>query len=438
MKFSPDAVASQLAERFATACCVAFSGGLDSTVLLHALSSIRTEHDISLRAIHVDHGLHPDSASWSSHCIHVASALGVDCAVLRVSVCNDGQGMEAAAREARYAALAEALGENEWLLTAQHADDQAETVLLALLRGSGPAGLAAMPISASFGRGRLLRPLLGVTRVALEEWAEAQGLMWLDDPSNQNRSIARNHLRHEVMPVLKARWPAAEHSFSRSAGLAAEADELLTVLGLLDLEALSDGPMLDAEGVAALGPVRARNLLRVWLTSRGLPHPPYDRLIEAQRQLHAARNDRAPTVRWAGAVLRRWQGRLYAGTEAERAPLGWSALWDGATPLLLPSGLGSIALEPAGHGLDVTRLQGKALEVRFRSGGERLRLHANGPHRVVKHLLAEAGIPPWERDQVPLLYCEGTLIAVGNLYLDADWVAPEGRPAYALVWFPVS
>ncbi len=438
MKFSPDAVASLLAEHASTACCVAFSGGLDSTVLLHALAALSTEQDITLRAIHVDHGLHPDSAAWSGHCIQVASRLGVECTVLRVSVNNAGQGMEAAAREARYAALAEALGENEVLLTAQHADDQAETVLLALLRGSGPAGLAGMPVRAPFGRGQLLRPLLAFTRAALEDWADTQKLVWIDDPSNQDRGIARNHLRHEVMPALKARWPAAEQSLARSASLAAEADELLTVLGLLDLEALSDGPWLDAEGVAALGSVRARNLLRAWLASKGLPHPPYERLMEAERQLRAAGDDRMPALRWPGAVLRRWQGRLYAGPEPEPVPPDWSAHWDGSKPLALPAELGTIALEPADRGLDVARISGKALEVRFRAGGERLRLHPNGPHRVVKHLLAEAGVPPWERDRIPLLCCEDTLIAVGNLYLDADWVAPEGHSANALVWFPVS
>ncbi len=218
------------------------------------------------------------------------------------------------------------------------------------------------------------------------------------------------------MPLLREHWPGVTAAFARSAGLAAEADALLHTLASLDHDALADGDELDAEGVTALGPVRARNLLRYWIERRGLPIPPFERLVEAERQLREAEADRVPEIEWPGAVLRRWHGRLFAGEP------------DAGTPR------GTLDLVPGGGGLSAARLQGVATEVRFRQGGERIRLQPLGPHRQVKHLLAEAGVPPWQRDRVPLLFADGELIAVGDLFIDADWRAGEGEEALTVVW----
>lgn len=397
--------------------CIAFSGGLDSTALLYLTAALRKERRAKLRAVHVDHGIHPDSADWAAHCTAVCARAGVPCTVVAVDLPGDGgHGLEAAARDARYAAFAGGLGTGELLLTAHHADDQAETVLLALLRGSGPAGLAAMPELAVLGDGLLGRPLLAVPRDALESWSRAEGLEWLDDPSNADRGRARNRLRHDVMPVLRAHWPGVAGAFARSASLAAEADALLHTLAGLDHEALADGDELDAEGVTALGPVRARNLLRFWIERRGLPTPPFERLVEAERQLREADDDRVPAIAWPGAVLRRWQGRLHAGPpDTDARP-------------------GTLELVPATDGLATARLEGLETTVRFRQGGERIRLQPLGPHRLVKHLLAESGIPPWQRDRLPLLYAGDDLVAVGDLYIDADWRAGEGEDALQVVW----
>ena len=412
MTFSPDAVGAALDRYPGRRCCVAYSGGLDSTVLLHALAALRDERILELRAVHVDHGLHPDSPSWAEHCIREAAALSVPCVVVRVAVDRDaGLGPEAAARDARYAALAAEVGAGEAVLTAQHADDQAETVLLALLRGSGPAGLAAMPEAAPFGPGLLLRPLLGFTRAELAAWAGERGLRWVDDPSNEHLGFARNYLRAAVAPALRAQWPSFARSFARSAHHAADAAALLDVLADADLAAARVGDALDAAAVNALPDARARNLVRHWIAARGLPPPPYERLVEALRQLRGAAPDRVPAVDWPGAVLRRWHGHLFVDAPMDGEPgVDWR-------------------LEPADAGLSAARLGAAALDVRFRAGGERLRVRAGGPRRALKDLLTEAGVPPWRRAHLPLLFADDTLVAAGNLCIDADWVAAEGEPA---------
>jgi tRNA(Ile)-lysidine synthase len=420
----PRLVADAIGRHPAAPVCVAFSGGLDSTVLLHVLTKLDDRRP--LRAIHVEHGLHPDSGEWAKQAQATAGDMGVPCAVLQVAVVDSGQGREAAARDARYRALAGALAEGELLATAHHADDQAETVLLALMRGSGPAGLAAMPAEAPFAGGQLLRPLLAATRQELAAWAADHGLAWTDDPSNADTTLARNHLRHQVVPALQAYWPEAVSVLARSARWAAEADELLRGLAWRDIDALTDGRTLDAEGVVALGEVRARNLLRIWIEGLGLRLPPYLRLVEAVRQLEGAADDRVPEISWPGAQLRRWNGRLYASRELPSPPGAWSVAWDGVGSLDLPAGLGSLSLVEVAHGVDPARLEGRSVTVSFRHGGERLRLHSGGPHRQLKHLLAEAGVPPWLRDRIPLLLVDGALVAVGDLFVDADWAASPG------------
>ena len=412
MTFSPDAVGAELDRFPGRRYCVAYSGGLDSTVLLYALAALRDERVLELRAVHIDHGLHPESARWAEHCIREAAALSVPCTVARVAVDRaTGLGLEAAARDARYAALGAEVGAGEAVLTAQHADDQAETVLLALLRGSGPAGLAAMPAAAPLGPGLLLRPLLDFTRAELAAWARDRGLRWLEDPSNEHTGFARNYLRAAVIPALRSQWPAFARSFARSADHAADAAALLDALAEADLAAVRVGDALDAVAITGLPDARARNLLRHWIAARGLPPPPYERLVEALRQLRGAAPDRVPAVDWPGATLRRWRGRVFVDPPDARAlAVDWQ-------------------LTPADTGLSATRLAGAALEVRFRAGGECLRVRAGGSRRALKDLLLEADVPPWRRGQVPLLYADGVLVAVGNLCIDADWAAAEGEPA---------
>jgi len=398
--------------RAAPAWRVAFSGGLDSTVLLHLLARLAEREALPpLSAIHIHHGLQVAADAWPEHCRQICAALGVPLQVRHVLVAP-GASLERAAREARYAAFADSLAEGELLLTAQHRDDQAETLLFRLLRGAGVRGLAGMPRSRSLGRGRLLRPLLDVTRAELEAYAREHALKWVEDPSNTDIRLARNYLRHRVVPQLTARWPQALANMTRSAEHLGEAQGLLDELAALDLAAARTPsafpwlplPSLELAPLAALSAARQRNALRHWLAPlTSLPDSGHWAGWEALRD---AALDAAPIWPLAGGELRRADGRLWwlSGDwlHAQVQPLPWA---DSRQPLDLP-GNGRLQLQgegPAGE-----------LQVSYRHGGERLAVPGRG-HRDLKRLLNEAGLPAFVRGRLPLLYRGDELLAVANL-----------------------
>ncbi len=427
MAFTLDAfektLAGVIAEGPSRRFVVALSGGLDSTVALCAL--LATSVAASVRAIHVDHGLHPDSAEWRRHCRDVCADLNVAFSDVAISVCpGRGESPEEAARLARYRCLEHDLAEGETLVTGHHADDQLETVLLQLLRGAGPAGLAAMPMLADFGRGQLCRPLLGFRRTELTAWAESRCLTWLEDPSNRETGFDRNYLRHHVVPRLQGRWPAAALSAVRSARLCGEAAGLLEALADIDLRPLSVAGRLDVEGVRALPPNRQRNLLRRWMNRSGLTTPDARRLNSILSDVLGARSDRCPEVRWRGGAVRRYRGKLYALDGATLQTLDQPELderWDPAALLDLGPGRGRLGLMPAdGPGLDAARLGREPLLVRSRRGGERIALPGREGSRSVKKLLQEAGVPPWWRPHVPLIWQGNRLLAVADLWYSAE------------------
>lgn len=414
---------------------VAASGGLDSSVLLYAVARLRdTLTPCSLRVVHVEHGLHPDAPAWSSHVRSQAQALGCDCVVRRIDVRPlRGESVEAVARTARYAALAEELVPGEVLLTAHHADDQLETVLLALLRGSGVEGLSAMPERAPFARGRHLRPLLHVTRAALAQYALANGITPCEDPSNLDARFARNYLRREVVPRLTARWPAATATALRSAALCAEAAGLMREIAASDLAACARDGRLVVGALATLGEARARNVVRAWIRSAGLPLPSQRKLRQVLDAALHARVDACPLITWPGAEVRRHGDLLYAMEAAPRPPPAWIPF----TPerALDLDALGSVQLVPArGAGIGEQALNAGALTIAFRRGGERLRIAPGGHRRTLKNLLREQGVVPWMRDCIPLLYADDRLVAVADLWIDADAAARAGTRAFELCW----
>lgn len=386
---------------------VAYSGGVDSHVLLHALSLEAKARDIPLRALHVHHGLQDQADAWDVHCERTAQALGVDylCVTVDVEV-NTGDSLEEQARDARLAGLSAQIGLGELLFTAQHADDQAETVMLQLLRGAGVRGLSAMPRLQPFGTGWQVRPLLDVTRAEIEAYAHDHQLEWVEDPSNQDRSYARNYLRHDVMPKLRERWPSAAQSLGRSAELCAEAESLLLQRGREDLEAVRDdgdrGLPIDA--LKALDGSRLRNLLRVWIAERDLLPPSRKVLQRVQQELIPAKDDAQPKVHWQGAELRRYQNRVYLLPELTDMPEDWSAEWDGLEPLSLPGGAGQLEL-----------LDGNGpYTVRFRQDGDRVTLSGRDHSKSLKKFWQEQGIPPWLRDRVPLLLKGERIVLIGD------------------------
>lgn len=436
--FTPDRLTDRLAALpRARRWVLAFSGGLDSVVLLHALAALRRRFRARLSAVHVHHGLQSAADDWVVWCAAEARRLRAGFTLRRVRVePRRGESIEAAARAARYAALRDCLAPGDLLFTAHHRDDQAESFLLMALRGSGSAGQAAMPALARFAPGWHARPLLGFPRAALAAWAREEGLEWLEDPSNLDSRFDRNYLRREILPRLKLRWPAADETLARAARHAAEAVELVEALAAGDWVRCvrPDGRTLAVGRVAALPPARARALLRHWLSRAGLPPPPARELERVIGEVLPAGADRQPRVRWPGAEVRRYRDGLYALPPLGVAPAA-SLAWSGRGSLPLPAGLGRLALVPvSGTGLVAARLEGARLEVRFRRGGEKLRPAPGARTRALKTLLQEAGVVPWMRDRLPLLYLDGKLVAVADRWLAADFLAAEGEPGLRVAW----
>lgn len=430
-----------------------FSGGLDSTVLLHALAAQGGQF-ASLRAIHVDHGLHADSARWCAHCVAACKALGISLATRRVQVVARGRGIEASARDARLSAYGDVLEAGETLVLAQHRDDQAETVLLRLLRGAGSDGLGAMRSERDFGAARLARPLLGTPRSVLHDYASRHGLRWIQDPSNADIRHDRNYLRHAVLPALRARWPQADQALATSARLAAEDAALLAEEARRRLAAARLPGSPDALSVTALlelgAPWRAR-VLRAWLAAQGLPPAPARMHARIDAQMLSARRDSLADIRWPGARLRRWRDALHADANTHLDQADWLRRWDGAGWLPLPDGssLGfelaqvattGVASDAAAPGTqapfhaDLQRKFG-VLRVQPRQGGERMRLPGRQHHHRLKHLLQDSGLPPWRRDSLPLLFAgDGELLAAGDQLVGARLLDWSDANACALRW----
>ncbi|MCE3026822.1 tRNA lysidine(34) synthetase TilS [Salinicola sp. DM10] len=428
---------------------VALSGGLDSSLLLSRAAPAARAQGITLSAVHIDHGLQPAAATFVDHCRALCAALAVPLSVVPVAVTPIGQGLEAAAREARYAAFAATLAPGDLLWLAQHADDQLETFLLAALRGSGVTGLAGMPLRRHWRGLEIVRPWLGVSRSTLRAAAEQCELAWCEDPSNHALQHDRNFLRHRVVPPLSERWPGAAAAVGRSAAWLAEADELLAELAESDLaRAGGDPECLPLALLTPLSAARQRLLVRHALARLGLPAPPAARLAELRRQWQA-NHDRMVRVVWPGAQARVWRGSLYLLPTPVPLDPQWCTRWDGREGLVTPWGAYRYRVirepdpdESAAEGSATQKgvleegvseegvseegineesvNEALTLRVTLRRGGERLRLAGRGS-RDVKRLLQEAGLPPWERERVPLVWHDDTLVAVLGVATAAGW-----------------
>ena len=410
--------------RDAPAWRVAFSGGLDSTVLLHLLAGLAQREALPpLFALHIHHGLQAAADAWPAHCRRQCEEWGVPLQVQAVEV-EPGASVERAARAARYAAFAAALGAGELLLTAQHRDDQAETLLFRLLRGAGTRGLAAMPQSRPLGGGQLLRPLLQCSRDELEAYAAEHRLTWIEDPSNADGRYARNYLRHQVMPALRARWPQAAASMARSADLLGESALLLDELAQLDLAparapsafAWLPMPSLALAPLRDLSEARQRNALRTWL--RPLTAMPDAEHWAGWAALRSAAVDAAPIWRLAAGELHRADERLW-----------WLAgdwLRTPALPAVAPQANQALPLPGNGSVRIDGRLSGGGeWRLGYRQGGEVMNLPGRG-HRDLKRLLNERQVPAFVRGRLPLLLCDGEVRAVANLSgldgpVDGQW-----------------
>lgn len=398
---------------------MAFSGGLDSGVLLHAAARLGLP---GLEAMHVDHGLRGDSAEQAEFCRLACERLAVPVEIRALPALNAARaGLEAAAREARYAALRESLGPDDLIVTAQHADDQAETFLLAALRGSGPDGLQGMQPLRPEGDTWLGRPLLGLRREMLAAYARREGLSWYEDPSNRDLRHDRNYLREHVMPLLRDRFDAPA-ALCRAAGWQRETAAILSDGYASRLARIRgpDGGSLQRRRLCALEPADQRGLVRYWLRERGIRPPGHERLAEFLRQVEVAGPDAAPLMRWPEGWVRCYRDRLFAGNHAAGANEGGEK----AGPYW-PPGQPELILE---DGRRVTRdelvrlgiARDLPLQVGYRTRGEVVRTSAG--RRPLKKLMQEHGVPPWERGRIPLLLnAEGEVV----LILWGEWAHGE-------------
>jgi tRNA(Ile)-lysidine synthase len=423
--FGPETLLSLLtAEERRSQLIVAFSGGADSLALLHAC----VRSGLHVEAAHVDHRLHPDSPRWARHCAGVAASLGVELHTLEVDVELIGEGVEAAARHARYAALRERLPAGACLLTAHHADDQAETVLLRALRGTGPYGLAAMVRRQPFGRGVLLRPLLELRRDDLRAYARDSGFGWIDDPANRDHRHDRSWLRHHILPPVTERWPRAVPALNRLARQAADLREGLD--WLLDAHLDAPGEPLPQARLERLPESLRPALFRRWLQREGVQPPGERRLRQGLSDLLTARADAEPQLAWPAGQVRRFRGRLYV------------------LPLELPGALQSVLTVTPGEPLAIAsygRLDWLAMnggmnprlgpyQLRGRQGGERIL--CGGRHRRVKELLRTRALPPWERDTLPILVRDGEPVAVPGVTVADGVLVGPGQSGIMPMWTP--
>ncbi len=403
---------------------IAYSGGLDSHVLLHSLSQLRNAYPLKLYAVYINHGISKYANAWGFHCERVCRGLQIDFLQRKISIpLYPGQSIEEAARAHRYAVFSELLHANDFLLTAHHEDDQAETVFLQFLRGAGPKGMAAMPLIKPLGKGFHARPFLNVRQFQLKTYAESEKLRWIEDDSNDHRHLTRNYLRHEVLPLLKKRWPTVSKTMARVAKHCADADDLLSGIGRDDLAKVMDPvtKRLSLKKLLELNPSRQILVLRIWLQHLQFPLPSHVKMQQILQNFLKAGSDKVPLIRFANVELRRYRDEIYAMKALLPHDPKIKYTWDLQSPLSIPN-LGVITVDKK-IGSGIREMQN--ITIRFRKGGEVCKLQGRTCHHDLKKLFQQWGVPPWQRARIPLIYVEEELVSIVGFYVDERFVAKE-------------
>jgi tRNA(Ile)-lysidine synthase len=397
---------------------IGFSGGLDSTVLLHALMQLHLP--VQLRALHINHQISPNADAWQTQCADFCAQLSIPFHAEKVCVENTGKGIEDAARALRYSVFEKNIASNDYLLTAHHANDQAETLLLRLMRGTGPRGLAAIAQVRQLGAGFLVRPLLHFTRAELEAYAVAHQLRWVDDESNLDDDYDRNFLRNQVMPLLHSRWPEFKRKWQQTAELCAQQEAVMEEIAREDLVRAKPvvervGQSIELNALLGLSPARKQNILRYWLRVINHSTPEQLHWQQIEQQIFGGRDDAQTRVSWGNVALQRYRQRLYA------------------LPLQLPE----LELKFERRMSDTNprlKVDLPELHIRYRAGSERCKPEGRAHSQTLKKLLQEYELEPWLRDKVPLVFSGDKLVAVGDLWICAEFVAAENEAGYSLTW----
>ena len=427
---------------------VGYSGGLDSHVLVHVMVELVGKKKITV--VHVNHQLSADSDIWQEHCEDICLELGVDIICKTVSIKNRGTGIEDAAREARYGIFEKLLKKNDLLILAHHADDQIETMLFRLFRGSGIKGMSGMPISRLLGNGELFRPLLPFFRRDLESYALANQINWIEDDSNLDVAFDRNFIRHKLIPTINERWPNSSFQLNRSANIFAESDFLINVLAQKDFAIVTEvservGWSISIDKLNGFETIRQKNILRYWFNLHNLTLPSYAVLDNALDQMIGSKADAEPIVSWGDLQLRRFNKKLYLlpfnfddpnysfkkkkGLELLEK---YSIKRDGSSQLILPDSSSLCVKRKIKGGLKMDFK--KNLEIRFRSGGERCKPKGRSGSNTLKKLFQEYSLEPWLRNNIPLIYIDNHLAAVGDLWVCDEFCAEPDELGIQLEW----
>ena len=409
---------------------VGYSGGIDSTVLLHAINKMIGH--IPVVAVHINHQLIPQAAEWEKHCRKFSESISVEFLSRKVIIdMNSGYGLEAASRKERYDSFKQLIRKNDYLLTAHNQDDQVETVLLNIFRGCGLRGIRGIPASRKFFEGRLVRPLLRVSRNEISEYAKKYKLSWIEDPSNQYQKYDRNFLRHKILAQLKTRWPAVNNNVRKTSELASEINAELKEIAFIDAPLFYKNNQLDIRAIKNLSPARQKNILRYALLSLGFPLPSSIKLNQIINEVINARVDRQPLVQWSDVQVRRYRKKIYFLSEYfQPKDNNIEKIYLNGPNWQLGKGLGSLSLEKSDIGIKRS-IAKEGFNVTFRAGGEKIKPLGSGYSRKVKKLFQEAAVVPWMRENIPLLFYEGNLIAVADMWLDKSYAADNG---YIIRW----
>ncbi len=394
---------------------IAFSGGLDSTALLHMLAE-NSEKLIGkkITAVHIDHGLQKVSSEWAKFCGELVRSYGINYKLVTLNLeKTPGESIELSARNARYSAFEQLLNKStDTMLFAHHADDQVETFLQQAMRGAGVQGLSGIPESRKLGKGRLLRPLLDISRKQLEVYAKQQHLKWIEDPTNQQSDYDRNLLRNEIIPLLEKRWPGAKKALLRSASHCKEASEQIDAFACAELQRICTGNLIDVAELKQLDFIKQKNILRLWIRNNSIVLPNTDRFESGIESLLNAKADKNPILDWDFGIIRRYQGMLYIDKIKENDKLFKEKDWDLNTPVALNKRFTLVSTSGAGVGISKQCIDRNDISIRYRQGGERCRpFGRNGSHEL-KKIFQEYQIPPWIRRSIPIVYIGGEIACV--------------------------